>query len=155
MNASESWTTRWFPKSRFDADFPLVLWFVGLWLYLKSFLYLCYVYMFGLEPLPLPTASMVEAVYFLITIVPCLLLGRALWNDKRDFVVPAIVFMAIDTPFQMYHVLRLADAGYLDSGLTTVLEIGSLTLNIISLVWLLNSFSTLRKSPSQKPTPSQ
>jgi hypothetical protein len=155
MNASESWTSRWFPKSRFDVDFPLVLWFVGLWLYLKSFLYLCYVYMFGLEPLPLPTASMVEVVYFVITIVPCLLLGRAMWNDKRNFVVPSIVFMAIDTPFLIFHILRLADAGYLDSGLTTVLELGSLTLNIISLAWLLGSFSTLRRPASQKPTPSQ
>ncbi len=151
MNESESWTTRWFPKRRFDADFPLVLWFVGLWLYLKSFLYVCYVYMFGLEPLPLPTASVVEVVYFVVMIVPSLLLGRAMWNEKRDFVVPAIAFMVIDTPFLIFHVLRLADAGYLDSGLTTVLELGSLTLNIISFAWLLGSLPKLRKSPSQKP----
>ena len=37
MNETESWTTRWFPRRRFDADFPLVLWFAGLWFYLKSF----------------------------------------------------------------------------------------------------------------------
>ena len=110
--------------------------------------------MFGLEPLPLPTASIVEVVYFVIMIVPCLLLGRAMWNDRRDFVIPAIVFMAIDTPFLIYHIQRLDSAGYLDSGLTTVLELGSLTLNIISIVWLLSSFSALRRPPSQKPTPS-
>ena len=111
--------------------------------------------MFGLEPLPLPTESMVEVVYFVIMIVPCLLLGRAMWNDKRGFVVPAMVFMVIDTPFLIYHLLRLADAGYLESGLTTVLELGSLSLNIISLVWLVSSFSRLRKPTPQKPTSSQ
>ncbi len=152
MNAIESWTTRWFPKRRFDADFPLVLWFAGLWLYLKSFLYLCYVYMFGLEPLPLPPASVVEVIYFLVMMVPSLLLGRAMWNNRRDFLVAAIVFLAIDTPFLIFHVSRLADAGYFDSALTAVLELGSLALNIFSLAWLLGSLSTLRTSPSQKPT---
>jgi len=35
-------------KRRFELDFPLVFWFAGLWLFLKSFLCLCYLYMMGL-----------------------------------------------------------------------------------------------------------
>ena len=46
----QSWQL--FPKSRFDLDFPLALWFAGLWFYLKSFLYVCYLYMLGLDPPP-------------------------------------------------------------------------------------------------------
>ena len=150
MNETESWTTRWFPDRRFDADFPLVLWFAGLWLYLKSFLYLCYIYMFGLEPQPLPTASLVEVVYFAVVMVPSLLLGMALWNDKRRFVTPAVAFLLVDTPFLVFHVIRLAQAGYLESGLTSVLEIGSLALNVISFSWLMGSYSRLSAAPRRK-----
>ena len=150
MSETESWTTRWFPRRRFDADFPLVLWFAGLWFYLKSFLYLCYVYMFGLEPQPLPTDSMIEVVYFGLMIIPCLLLGMAMWNDKRRYIVPAIAFLALDTPVLIFHILRLADAGYLDSGLTSVLEIGSLALNVISFAWLMGSYVSLRGDSGRK-----
>lgn len=150
MNETESWTTRWLPQRRFDADFPLVLWFAGLWFYLKSFLYLCYVYMFGLEPQPLPADSMVEVVYFALMMIPCLLLGRAMWNDRRSYVVTAIAFLALDTPLLIFHILRLSEAGYLDAGLTSVLEIGSLTLNVISFAWLMGSYVKLREDSGQK-----
>jgi hypothetical protein len=150
MNETESWTTRWLPKRRFDADFPLVLWFAGLWFYLKSFLYLCYVYMFGLEPQPLPADSMVEVVYFALMMIPSLLLGMAMWNDRRSYIVPAIAFLALDTPLLIFHILRLNEAGYLDAGLTSVLEIGSLTLNVISFSWLMGSYSKLRGASERK-----
>ncbi len=149
MNTTtESWAAKWFPKERFNPNFPLVLWFAGLWFYLKSFLYICYVYVFGLEPMPMPTGSIVEVIYFLLAIVPSLLLARAMWNYNRTFILPAIAFLVVDTPFLGYHILRLADAGYLDSGLTSVLELGSLTLNVIALAWLMGSLSVLRKSSS-------
>jgi len=150
MNETESWTTRWFPLRRFNTDFPLVLWFAGLWFYLKSFLYLCYVYMFGLEPQPLPADSMFEVVYFALMIIPCLLLGMAMWNERRRYIVPAVAFLALDTPVLLYHIWRLNEAGYLDAGLTSVLELGSLTLNIISLLWLLGSFAELREDSGRK-----
>ena len=150
MNDTESWTTGWFPSRRFDADFPLVLWFAGLWFYLKSFLYLCYLYMFGLEPQPLPTDLMVEVVYFALMMIPSLLLGMAMWNDKRGYIVPAIAFLALDTPLLIFHILRLNEAGYLDAGLTSVLEIGSLTLNVISFSWLMGSYSKLREGSGRK-----
>jgi hypothetical protein len=153
MTGTESWTTRWFPQRRFDTDFPLVLWFAGLWFYLKSFLYLCYVYMFGLEPQPLPMASMIEVVYFAIMIIPSLLLGMAMWNDRRRYIGPAIAFLAVDTPVLIYHILRLMDAGYLDVGLTSVLELGSLTLNVISFSWLMGSYVRLRENSRRKPHP--
>jgi hypothetical protein len=152
MNETESWTTRWFPNRRFDADFPLVLWFTGLWFYLKSFLYLCYLYMFGLESQPLPTDLLIEAGYFGLMIIPSLFLGMAMWNDKRGYIVPAIAFLGLDTPLLVFHVLRLGEAGYLDAGLglTNVLEIGSLALNVISFSWLMGSYSRLCGEPGRK-----
>ena len=74
---------QWFPQRRFDPNFPLAFWFAGLWFYLKSFLYLCYIYMLGLEPPPYSTDVVFEIVYFAVTMVPALLLGLALWNEKK------------------------------------------------------------------------
>jgi len=150
MNETESWTTRWFPGRRFDADFPLVFWFAGLWFYLKSFLYLCYLYMFGLESRPLPPDLLIEAVYFGLMMIPSLLLGMAMWNDKRRYIVLAIAFLGLDTPLLIFHILRLGEAGYLDAGLTSVLEIGSLALNVISFSWLMGSYSRLCADPGRK-----
>ena len=131
------WTALWFPERRFDLDFPLPLWFAGLWFYLKSFLYLCYVWMAGMDPPPYPTAVIVETIYFGAMIVPSLLLGLAMWNDKKRFIVPALVLLGIDTPFLFFHVLRLAEAGFLASDLTRVMEIGALILNVIAFGWLI------------------
>lgn len=150
MSETESWTNRWFPQRRFDVHFPLVLWLAGLWFYLKTFLYICYVYMFGLEPQPLPVDSMIEVVYFALMIIPSLLLGMAMWNDRRRYIVPAIGFLALDTPVLIFHILRLSEAGYLDAGLTSVLELGSLTLNVISFAWLMGSYVKLREDSGRK-----
>jgi hypothetical protein len=89
---------QWFPQSRFDPSFPLAFWFAGLWFYLKSFLYLCYIYMLGLEPPPYSADVVFEIVYFAVTMVPALLLGLALWNEKKGAVIPAIIFLMVDTP---------------------------------------------------------
>jgi len=132
----------WFPRRRFEPDFPLVFWFAGLWFYLKSFLYLCYVYMMGLDPPPYATAVIVETAYFTITAIPCFLLGAAFWNQKSVVVLPSILFLAVDTPVLVYHVIRYAQAGYLDSGLTRALEFGSLLLNVVSLGWLFGYYSS-------------
>ncbi len=121
------------PARRLEPDFPLPVWFAGLWFYLKSFLYLCYVYMLGIEPSPYSTATMVEILYFAVTMVPCLLLGLAMWNEREKYYIPAVVFLGIDTPFLLYHVMRLDQGGFLDSGLTKVLEFGSLGLNVVAL----------------------
>ncbi|MEW6111862.1 MAG: hypothetical protein AB1664_07015 [Thermodesulfobacteriota bacterium] len=135
-NHRRNWLDICFPRSRFDPSFPLAFWFAGLWFYLKSFLYLCYVYMLGLDPPPYPTGLLVETVYFAAAFVPCFLLGLALWHGKRWVVVPAIFFFLIDTPLLTYHVLRLAATGGLESGLTRFLEYGGLVLNLIALGWL-------------------
>ena len=74
---------QWFPQRRFDPNFPLAFWFAGLWFDLKSFLYLCYIYMLGLEPPPYSTDVVFEIVYFAVTLVPALWLGLALWNEKK------------------------------------------------------------------------
>ncbi len=135
MSSSEqkSWFVSWFPKRRFDPDFPVAFWFAGLWFYLKGFLYLCYLYMIGTEPPPYTTSEIVEAFYFGIAIVPALCVGAALWNEKKWIVIPAILFLVVDTPLLLFHVLRLAEAGFLESGLTRALEFGSLVLNVTAL----------------------
>ncbi|HMK37279.1 MAG TPA: hypothetical protein VK463_19555 [Desulfomonilaceae bacterium] len=142
----------WFPAERFAPDFPLAVWFAGLWFYLKSFLYVSYVYMLGLEPPPYTGATLVEIIYFLVTMVPFLLLGMAMWNRKEKFYVPAVVLLGIDTPFLLFHVFRLAQGGFLDSGLTKVLEFGSLGLNVVALAWLIGYLSA-RKSMAAKSAP--
>jgi hypothetical protein len=127
---------RCFPRRRFEPDFPPVLWFAGLWFYFKSFLYLCYVYMEGLEPGPYSAVVKVETIYFLCAAIPCFLFGMALWREKKHIVKPATIFVAIDTPVVIFHVFRMANAGMLDSGLSGALEAGSLGLNLLSLGWL-------------------
>jgi hypothetical protein len=149
MKGLDSLSIKWFPDRRLDPGFPLPVWFAGLWFYLKSFLYLCYVYMLGIEPSPFSTPAMVEIVYFSATMVPALLLGLAMWNEKEKYYLPALVFLGIDTPFLFYHVMRLDQGGFLDSGLTKVLEFGSLALNVIALGWLMGYLSA-RKSKAQR-----
>jgi hypothetical protein len=144
-----SW--RLFPKRRFDLDFPLALWFAGLWFYLKSFLYVCYLYMLGLEPPPYSSYMMVEIVYFAVAIVPAFLLGLALWNERKRIVPWAIAFLVVDTPLLIYHVWRLNAQGYLDSGLTNALEFGSLVLNVIALGWLIGYRTASKMQQSQAP----
>ncbi len=139
-----------FPEKRFDPDFPLVLWFVGLWFYLKSFLYICYVYMLGLEASWYSTGTLVETCYFAAALIPVFLMGRALWNEKPWAQGLALMFLIVDTPLLFLHVMRLSSDGYLESGLTSVLEYGGLGLNLISLAWLVASSmgskpSTVRK----------
>jgi len=124
------------PERRFDPGFPLALWFAGLWFYLKGFLYLCYLYMIGVEPMPFPPAAQVEIVYFACAFIPSFLLGLAMWNEKRWVTKLAVVFLAIDTPFLLFHVFRLAWTGALEAGLTSMLEYGSLGLNLVALGWL-------------------
>jgi hypothetical protein len=145
--SSKPW--RWLPERRFDADFPLAFWFAGLWMYLKSFLYLCNVYSMGLEPPPYPTLVIAEAIYFGVTIIPAFLIGLALWNDKKWVVAWAIAFLLIDTPVLLFHVMRMDAAGFLDSGLTKILEFGALGLNVVSVAWLLG-YRTVDKSSRPK-----
>jgi hypothetical protein len=133
----QPWTRKLFPLRRFDPDFPLAFWFAGLWFYLKGFLYLCTLYMIGLEPAPYALDVKVEIVYFAVAVIPSLLLGLALWNEKRSALKPAIVFLVVDTPFLLFHVIRLAETGMLESGLTNVLEYGGLALNLVAVCWLI------------------
>jgi hypothetical protein len=140
----------WFPPRRFAPDFPLSFWFAGLWLYLKAFLYLCYFYMQGIEPPPYSEWVIIETAYFGIAIIPCLILALALWNEKKQAVLPAIAFFLLDTPILLFHVLRLAEAGFLDSGLTKLLEIGSLFLNVVALGWLIGSRAAQATKESSK-----
>lgn len=135
---------RLFPERRFDQDFPLVFWLAGLWFYLKSFLYFCYLYMLGLDPTPYSAAATFEIFYFAIALVPAFVLGVAFWNEKAFAVVFGIIYLVIDTPILGFHVLRMADEGYLDSGLTQSFEIGSLALNVIVLGWLIGTRSALK-----------
>jgi len=142
-----------FPQRRFDPDFPLAFWFAGLWFYLKSFLYLCYIYMFGLEPPPYSPEVWFEIVYFAVTMIPAFLLGLALWNEKKRVIIPAIIFLMVDTPVLFYHVMRLAHEGFLDSGLTRVLEFGSLVLNVVALGWLFGRRSVDKTLSLKKRAP--
>jgi len=148
-NNGQSW--RLFPKRRFDLDFPLALWFAGLWFYLKSFLYVCYLYMLGLDPPPYSGDVIVEIVYFAVAILPAFLLGLMLWNERKWIVNWAIAFLIIDTPMLIYHVWRLNAAGYLDSGLTNVLEFGSLVLNVVALGWLIGYRTASKMQQAQAP----
>ncbi|MFH1117992.1 MAG: hypothetical protein V1792_29065 [Pseudomonadota bacterium] len=132
-----SWFDSLFPTRRFDPDFSFSFWFAGLWFYLKGFLYLCYLYIIGTEPPPYSTSEIIEAVYFGVALVPALCMGAALWNEKKWAVIPSILFLVIDTPLLLFHVLRLAEAGFLESGLTRALEFGSLVLNVAALGWLI------------------
>ncbi len=145
------WNLRWFPDRRLEPDFPLALWLAGLWFYLKSFLYFCYVYMAGMEPPPYSPGVIAETVYFGAAIVPCILLGLAMWNEKKKFVLPAILFLGLDTPVLGLHVLRLAQAGFLDSGLTKAMELGSLMLDVVAFGWLVGYYTASRTSSSHKP----
>ncbi len=132
---------RLFPERRFDADFSLIFWLAGLWFYLKSFLYFCYLYMLGLDPTPYSVAVKFEIFYFAIALIPAFLLGVAFWNEKATALIVGIVYLVIDTPILGFHVLRMADEGYLDSALTQFFEIGSLAMNVIVLGWLIGSRS--------------
>lgn len=134
---SRTWLDICFPARRFDEDFPLALWFAGLWFYLKSFLYLCYLYTLGLEPPPYAPWTRMEIGYFLAAFLPVFILGMALWNEKRWAIIPSVIFLLIDTPVLIVHVGYLAKAGFLESGLTRVLEYGALGLNIMALGWLI------------------
>jgi len=144
---------QWLPDRRFDAGFPLAFWFAGLWFYLKSFLYLCNVYTMGLEPPPYSALVIAEAVYFGLALIPSFLMGLALWNERKWIVSWAILFLLIDTPVVLYHVMQLDASGFLDSGLTKVLEFGSLGLNVISLAWLIGYRTMEKAQPPAKPRP--
>lgn len=131
------WTASLFPPERFELSFPLAWWLAGLWLYLKSFLYVCFVYMIGLDPPPYSGEILFEIAYFAVALFPALILAWALWNNKKWALMPAIVFFFVDTPILFMHVMRLGQEGFLDSGLTKALELGSLVLNVVCLGWLL------------------
>ncbi len=133
-----------FPEQRFDAAFPVAVWFSGLWLYLKSFLYVCYLYNLGIEPPPYGPGALLEIAYFGLAAFPSFFLAMALWNRKESSVVPALLFLAVDTPFLLYHVIRLGQMGFLDSGLTRIVEFGSLALNGIAIGLLINYAFTRR-----------
>jgi hypothetical protein len=138
-------TEQLFPTERLDLDFPLPVWFAGLWCYFKAFLYLCYVYMLGLEPPPYAAWTSAEVAYFGITMIPFAFLGYQLWHRVETFVTLAVLFFVVDTPILFAHVWHLGSLGFLDSGLTKVLEFGGLFLNVITLSWLLGYLSS-RKS---------
>ncbi len=125
-----------FPERRFDLDFPLVYWFAGLWFYLKGFLYICFIYMLGSDPGPYEPAIIFETFYFSIALIPAVILGYAFWNEKEWALTPAIVYLLLDSPILLFRVLRLAEAGFLDSGLTQVFELGGLILDLVTLGWL-------------------
>jgi hypothetical protein len=149
-NGERTPSVEWLPDRRFDKDFPLAFWFAGLWLYLKSFLYLCNVYTIGLEPPPYPMPVLVEALYFGAAIIPSFLIGFALWNEKKWVLTWAILFLLLDTPLLLFHVWRMDQAGFLDSGLSKVLEFGSLGLNIMSVAWLLGYRTMDKNRPSSR-----
>jgi|UniRef100_A0A7C4AQK2 hypothetical protein len=146
INVLSGLSHKLFPPRRFESDFPLAVWFAGLWLYLKSFLYVCFLYMIGLDPPPYPAEVQVEIAYFAIALIPTFVLAWSLWNEKKWGLTPAIVFLVIDTPFLLMHVLRLGQEGFLDSGLTRMLEFGGLVLNVVCLAWLLGSRSAAKQA---------
>jgi hypothetical protein len=136
MSVVDKYLNHWFPDRRLDPGFPLALWFAGLWLYLKSFLYVCYLYMIGTEE---PSATLivkVEIAYFALAFIPALFLGCALWNEKKGAAGLAIAFLLVDTPLMVLHVFRLSTEGFLTPGLTKILEFGSLGLNVLCVAWL-------------------
>ncbi len=141
---SDRHSLQWFPRSRFDRDFPFAFWLAGLWFYLKAFLYVCYLYELGLDPDRMVTAKFAEIIYFGCAFLPAFLLGLGLWNRRTKFALPSILFLVIDTPVLVFHVLRLAQNNFLDSGLTKVLEYGSLGLNFLVLGWLLGYLAESR-----------
>jgi hypothetical protein len=155
MKGNTSLSMKLFPERRLTPDFPLPVWFAGLWFYLKSFLYLCYVYMLGIEPPPYSFATTVEIGYFAAAMVPSLLLGLAMWNEREGSYSLAVAFLGVDTPFLMYHIYRLAEGGYLDSGLTKALEFGSLGLNAIALAWLIGYMSAKKSRAERSGTRKQ
>ena len=104
--------------------------------------------MLGLDPTPYSAAATFEIFYFAIAMIPAFVLGVAFWNEKAIALAAGIVYLIIDTPILSFHVLRMADEGYLDSGLTQFLEIGSLAMNVIILGWLIGSRSTVKTSSS-------
>jgi hypothetical protein len=136
------WLLNWFPERRFAPDFPLVLWFVGLWFLLKSFVCLCHIYSIGLEPPPYSTEMKIELWYFAFACVVSLVLGLALWNEKKAATIPALFFLIVDSPMLLFHIMYLTSIGYLDSGIQMVLEYGSLALNMISLGWLIGHLTS-------------
>ena len=141
-----------FPERRFETDFPLVYWFAGLWFYLKGFLYVCFLFMIGSDPGPYEPAVLFEIGYFSIAFIPALILGFGFWNEKKWALAPALVFLLADTPILLFRILRLADAGFMDSGLTQIFEIGGLFLNLATLGWLFafKSARQLTGSPFKK-----
>lgn len=138
----------WFPERRFEEDFPMALWFAGLWFYLKSFLYLCNVYMAGLEPPPYRGFTLVEIAYFAAAIIPAFLLGFAMWREKKKFIIPAVLFLVVDTPFLFMHVMNLYKLGFLDSALTKVLEFGALFINVMALGCLVGYATLMNRRSS-------
>ena len=132
------WILNWFPERRFAPDFPLVLWFVGLWFLLKSFVCLCQFYSIGLEPpSSYDTWVRTELWYFGAACIASLLLGLALWNEKKLATKLALFFLIVDTPMLFFHIMYLYSIQYLDSAIQMVLEFGSLGLNVICLGWLI------------------
>lgn len=106
-------------------------------------------YMLSTEPQPYSLWMWIEIGYFTAAMIPSLLLGVAMWREKKKLVSLAVLFLVIDTPMLTYHVMRLAEGGFLDSGLTKFLEFGSMALNFISLGWLIGYMST-RKTQSSR-----
>ena len=139
-----------FPQRRFDHDFPMVVWFVGLWFYLKGFLYLCYFYVLGLEPSPFSPDLITETVYFGAVCIPVFFLAYSLWNEKGWARTVALIFLIVDTPMLHMHIQRLDEARYLEAGLTVVLEYGGLGLNLLSIGWLIGYFLSGPRSTTRK-----
>ena len=97
--------------------------------------------MLGLDPTPYSPVAKFEIIYFAVALLPAFILGIAFWNEKAFASTIGVIYLIIDTPILGFHVLRMADEGYLDSGLTQFLEIGSLAMNVIVLGWLIGSRS--------------
>jgi hypothetical protein len=92
--------------------------------------------MLGSDPGPYEPAIIFETFYFSIALIPAVILGYAFWNEKEWALTPAIVYLLLDSPILLFRVLRLAEAGFLDSGLTQVFELGGLILDLVTLGWL-------------------
>ncbi|MEW6348835.1 MAG: hypothetical protein AB1646_07205 [Thermodesulfobacteriota bacterium] len=156
MSVVRKYLNEWFPERRLDPDFPLALWFGGLWLYLKSFLYICYLYMIGTDEPSSTITVKVEITYFALAFIPAFFLAVRLWNERSGAAGMAMTFLLIDTPILVMHVLRLSAEGFLNPGLTKLLEFGGLGLNILCMAWLgqyLTAAKTSRTGP-HKPRPS-